>query len=137
MGAGRGDARDEKAAEEDLLKRLPDELIISYIFDKISEAEPLCMCSLLSKRFSSLVFQTKTVSVKFPHPHQPIPTNIPRSCSPVKYVRDLVTKFLVKFTSPKTLHVEIDCFGVPCSGSFMTSTTNTTSNDPFVKWSLT
>ncbi|XP_071933483.1 F-box protein At4g18380-like [Coffea arabica] len=57
------------AAEEDgqdPFKRLPDDLLISHIFDKISEAKSLCWCSLVSKHFYSLVYLTRKVFLKIP-----------------------------------------------------------------------
>ncbi|XP_071906478.1 uncharacterized protein [Coffea arabica] len=68
VGVGaRGEAIGQAANQsDDPFICLPDELIISMILDKIREAKSLCRCSLVSKRFSSLVYQTKNVSVKIP-----------------------------------------------------------------------
>ncbi|KAL3834334.1 hypothetical protein ACJIZ3_009070 [Penstemon smallii] len=50
---------------ENPFNRLPEDVII-YIFDKIADAKSLFICTLVSKNISSLVLQTKTVSVEIP-----------------------------------------------------------------------
>ncbi|KAK3020264.1 hypothetical protein RJ639_047704 [Escallonia herrerae] len=47
------------------INRLPNELIL-LIFDTLSDAESLFRCSLVSKRFAPLVFQTRAVSLQVP-----------------------------------------------------------------------
>ncbi|KAL3519824.1 hypothetical protein ACH5RR_017973 [Cinchona calisaya] len=128
--------RIEKEEEvEDLFKRLPEELIETHIFPKISEAKTLCFCSLVSKRFSSFVFQSKTVSIKIPPQipdQQPYPTN---RRTPAKYVSNLTTKFLAKFISLKTLYVEFDC-SAEGGGIICSRCTTTTNKEPIVKWKI-
>ncbi|KAK2994994.1 hypothetical protein RJ640_030041 [Escallonia rubra] len=51
--------------EEDHINRLPDALLLS-IFETLSDAKCLFRCSLVSKRFAPLVFQTRTVSLQIP-----------------------------------------------------------------------
>lgn len=82
-------------------KRLPDDFIICDIFGRICEAKSLCWISLVSKQFSSLVFHTQTVSVKINCVNLPTAQN---------QVQDVVTtsRFLSKFTSLKSLLVELD-----------------------------
>ncbi|KAL3498693.1 hypothetical protein ACH5RR_041425 [Cinchona calisaya] len=72
LGVLRAALEEEENKEDPFFKRLPDELIISHILGKVSEAKSLCRCSLVSKKFSSLVYKTKNVSVKITF-HIPIP----------------------------------------------------------------
>ncbi|KAK2994991.1 hypothetical protein RJ640_030038 [Escallonia rubra] len=61
-----GEANNEDEGDEKChINRLPDELIL-LIFDTLSDAESLFRCSLVSKRFAPLVFQTRTVSLQVP-----------------------------------------------------------------------
>lgn len=55
----------EFCVEESPFNRLPKELIVS-IFDKISDAKCLCICSSVSKNFAALVLQTRVVFVEMP-----------------------------------------------------------------------
>ncbi|XP_073310956.1 F-box protein At4g18380-like [Primulina huaijiensis] len=55
----------EFCVEKNPFNRLPKELIVT-IFDKISDAKCLCICSLVSKNFASLVLQTHVVFVEMP-----------------------------------------------------------------------
>ncbi|KZV57226.1 hypothetical protein F511_07867 [Dorcoceras hygrometricum] len=55
----------EISIEESPFNRLPGELIV-FIFDKISDAKSLYICSSVPKRFSALVLQTRVVFVKMP-----------------------------------------------------------------------
>ncbi|KAI3700373.1 hypothetical protein L2E82_44999 [Cichorium intybus] len=48
------------------INRLPDELLL-IIFTKLNNARLLCICSLVSKRFSSVVHQTPSIFLSFPH----------------------------------------------------------------------
>lgn len=131
--------------EEDPFNRLPDEIIISHILDKVSEAKSLFRFSLVSKNFSSLVYQTKTVTFKIPlekTPDDQLSPSLPgkvfhfittplrwfihgffhsimkkRSRASlvdfeVKYVFHLITKFLAKFSSLKSLHMEFNLSGL-------------------------
>ncbi|CDO99482.1 unnamed protein product [Coffea canephora] len=84
--AGGGKAKKEQ--EDPHFKLLPDGLIVSHIFNKISEAKSLCRCSLVSKRFSSLVYQTKNVSVENPLriPRQELDKKTTPACFPGKQV---------------------------------------------------
>ncbi|KAL3522376.1 hypothetical protein ACH5RR_015210 [Cinchona calisaya] len=144
---------------EDVFNLLPDELIVSHIFDKICDAKSLCRISLVSKHFSSLVYQTKTISFKIPHeapimrqlvdhsplfllekilnfitgpltfahalchsitPQQsqsrpPTPASLeieyrppPPTAFEIEFLGFLAAKFIGKFTSLQSLHMEID-----------------------------
>ncbi|XP_073128304.1 F-box protein At4g18380-like [Henckelia pumila] len=53
------------SVEENPFNRLPKELVVS-IFDKISDAKCLCICSSVSKSFAALVLQTRVVFVEIP-----------------------------------------------------------------------
>lgn len=137
--------------QKDPFKRLPDELIVSHIFDKICEAKSLCFCSLVSKHFSSLVYQTSILYFKIPRRNlfqqqldndptaQTHPLSFPRQVlhfvtTPLRlvhglfrsvlqrsqrqsrpfdvlFVVHLTAKFLTKFTSLKSLHIEFDYSG--------------------------
>ncbi|CDO99472.1 unnamed protein product [Coffea canephora] len=66
LGAAAAVEEHQGKANDDPFERLSDELIVSHILDKVSEAKYLCRCSLVSKRFSSLVFVSKSVSLKIP-----------------------------------------------------------------------
>ncbi|KAI3804421.1 hypothetical protein L1987_25948 [Smallanthus sonchifolius] len=48
------------------INRLPDELLL-LIFTKLNNAKSLCICNLISKRFSAVVHQTPSISITFPH----------------------------------------------------------------------
>ncbi|KAL4567665.1 hypothetical protein LXL04_023257 [Taraxacum kok-saghyz] len=50
------------------INRLPDELLL-IIFTKLKNAKSLCICSLVSKRFSTVVHQTPSIFLTFPHRH--------------------------------------------------------------------
>ncbi|KAL7608204.1 hypothetical protein Lser_V15G13671 [Lactuca serriola] len=50
------------------INRLPDELLLT-IFTKLNNARLLCICSLVSKRFSTVVHQTPSLFLTFPHRH--------------------------------------------------------------------
>ncbi|XP_071932856.1 F-box protein AUF2-like [Coffea arabica] len=81
-------------------KLLPDDLIVSHILDKISEAKSLCLISLVSRRFYSLVYQTQVISLR---------VDLYWARAPGQ-VLDFETsaKFLAKFSSIKSLYVELD-----------------------------
>ncbi|KAF8041211.1 hypothetical protein BT93_B3212 [Corymbia citriodora subsp. variegata] len=55
------------AEEEDQFDRIPDDLLL-HILDRVHDARSLARCLAVSKRFSSLVPLTPTVSLSFPHP---------------------------------------------------------------------
>ncbi|XP_048137087.1 F-box protein At4g18380-like [Rhodamnia argentea] len=57
----------EEEEEDDQLGRLPDDLLL-HILDRVHDARSLARCLAVSKRFSSLVPLTTTVSLAFPHP---------------------------------------------------------------------
>ncbi|KAL3519823.1 hypothetical protein ACH5RR_017972 [Cinchona calisaya] len=125
---------EEEEIAENLFNRLPEELIKTHIFSKISEAKSLCFCSLVSKRFSSFVFQSKTVSIKIPRQipnQQPYPTN---RRTPAKYISNLTIKFLAKLTSLRTLYVEFDCSVE--GGGVICSSCSSTNKEPVVKWKV-
>ncbi|KAI3692658.1 hypothetical protein L6452_32479 [Arctium lappa] len=48
------------------INRLPDELLL-LIFTKLNNARSLCICNLVSKRFSAVVQQTPSIFLTFPH----------------------------------------------------------------------
>lgn len=52
--------------DKDPFQLLPEEIIVSHILNRISEAKYLFSISLVSKRFSHLVFQVHAVSVQIP-----------------------------------------------------------------------
>ncbi|MFS7924485.1 putative F-box domain-containing protein [Helianthus anomalus] len=52
--------------ETDHINRLPDELLL-LICTKINNAKSLCICNLISKRFSTVVRQTPSLFLTFPH----------------------------------------------------------------------
>ncbi|KAL3522377.1 hypothetical protein ACH5RR_015211 [Cinchona calisaya] len=136
-------AQKQEEDENPFFKRLPDEIIVSHIFGRIFEAKSLFFCSLVSKHFSSLVYQTKKVSFKIPLKRSPsfFSLSLPRKLlhfitTPFRlviwlfqsiaqrrttlrfrpsdismddeFVYHLITKFLVKFRSIKSLHIELD-----------------------------
>ncbi|XP_071932852.1 uncharacterized protein [Coffea arabica] len=126
-----------QVGEEDAerpFNRLPDGLILFHIFDKIPEAQFLFRCSMVSKRFSGLVFQSKTVSVKIPLqiPDQEW-TDPTDPVIPADYVLNLATEFLVKFTSVESLRIEFDC---PGGGGRSSDVCSSTCNEPLVKWKI-
>ncbi|KAJ9537505.1 hypothetical protein OSB04_030238 [Centaurea solstitialis] len=53
-------------AEAAHINRLPDELLL-LIFTKLNNASSLCVCNLVSKRFSAVVHQTPSIFLAFPH----------------------------------------------------------------------
>ncbi|KAL3752167.1 hypothetical protein ACJRO7_012912 [Eucalyptus globulus] len=55
---------------EDQLGRLPDDLLL-HILDRVHDARSLARCLAVSKRLSSLVPLTPTVSLSFPRPRLP------------------------------------------------------------------
>lgn len=90
----------EEESSKNPFKRLPDDLIVSHILDKIYEAKSLCLISLVSRRFSSLVYQTHVLSLRIALYWGRAPGQ----------VLDFETcaKFLAKFSSIKSLYVELD-----------------------------
>lgn len=142
-------AKKQKEDDEDPFKCLPVELILSLIFDKISEAKSLCRCSLVSKHFSSLIFRSHhNVSIKIPplisnqmpdfsrdlshHISWPKVIHVGTisltgfiQASSSAYASKFVT-VLRKFKSMKSLYVEYEC-----SGGLIDS-----KNESLVKWKL-
>ncbi|XP_058199180.1 F-box protein AUF2-like [Rhododendron vialii] len=53
----------KKEEAENQFDRLPDDVVVN-IFDKVSDAQSLCRCLVVSKRFSSLVPLVQTLSFK-------------------------------------------------------------------------
>ncbi|KAL3522362.1 hypothetical protein ACH5RR_015196 [Cinchona calisaya] len=144
---------------EDPFQRLPDDVIIFHIFDKILDAKSLCRCSCVSKRFSFLVFQSHHVSLKIPIKilHQEPNPALPRARSALQSVHSftihmghfpaLIRHILLR--PPRLIGVDIDIsFLSNLTTQFLTKFTSTkslflefdysglmtTSNEPLVKW---
>lgn len=59
-------AAEEEVEDHDPFKRLPEEIILSHIFNQIPDAKSLFRISLVSKYFSHLAYKAHSVSVKIP-----------------------------------------------------------------------
>ncbi|CAI9277543.1 unnamed protein product [Lactuca saligna] len=58
-------SREEDADDSSPLSSLPDEIILQII-NKLIDLKTLCFCSLVSRRFSSIVLQVDSVSFTAP-----------------------------------------------------------------------
>ncbi|XP_002531125.2 F-box protein At4g18380 [Ricinus communis] len=79
---------------EDFFDPLPDSLLL-LIFNKLCDSRSLAQCLLVSKRFSSLVFQADNVFLSIPTP-KPKSASSHRNRASRNLLRTLVHKFIAK-----------------------------------------
>ncbi|KAH7861837.1 hypothetical protein Vadar_031529 [Vaccinium darrowii] len=85
---------EEEEAEISQFQRLPDDIVL-IIFDKVSNVKWLCRCSMVSKRFFSLVPLVQTVSTRIFMPCKPVNNGLLGKFS--KFLSNMVLKPLRYF----------------------------------------
>ncbi|KAL2456244.1 Uncharacterized protein Adt_46884 [Abeliophyllum distichum] len=129
---------DEATDQEDYFGRLPEELLIS-IFTKLADLKFLCQCSLVCKRFASIMSHVSNVSLTLPNSEAVSLQSTQNECMLFQeilrisseeipgFIQSLsiqklnFTKFLQKFRKLESIYLEFAC-------------PRNISNSPFLKW---
>ncbi|RVW54261.1 F-box protein [Vitis vinifera] len=94
----------EDQGPDDHFDRLSDELL-TLIFNKVLDAKSLCRCSVVSKRFASLIPQTDNVSLIVPSSN----SSKPNRDEDETY--QFTTEVLRNFINIKRLSIQLPCHG--------------------------
>ncbi|KAL3850185.1 hypothetical protein ACJIZ3_012067 [Penstemon smallii] len=115
------------AGQVDHFHRLPEEVLL-YIFSKLTDLKSLCQCSLVSKRFASVISHTRTIYVTLHGAH----SSVKQTAALLELLSLQELKLLKNFKELESIYVEYTYPKEIDSPSFLKWKIKCTSSNAFI-----